>query len=355
MKVLIADDSTTDVAIIKSILSDIEVVVAKDGVEALEQIHNGEDIDLLLLDLNMPRMDGFQVLEAAREDLERHGIVTLILTNANELESEIRGLELGAVDYIRKPLNFQSLRKRIEIHNNLKNARLDLECTNASLEQIVLDRTEELVHTRDITIQALTGLLEVRNIESGNHTKRTQWMMKALSEHLRLLGKHTELLTDSYINDLFSTAPLHDIGKVGIPDEILLKPGRLTSEEFEIMKKHVDYGVAALQPGVGHLPVGGFIDTALEIISAHHERFNGTGYPKGTSGADIPLPGRLMAIIDVYDALVSERVYKTAIDHEVAMEMIQEESGQHFDPEIVEAFFGIEETIKEIAGMFIQL
>ncbi|PKM84656.1 MAG: two-component system response regulator [Firmicutes bacterium HGW-Firmicutes-11] len=354
MKVLIADDSATDVAIIKSILNDIEVAVARDGIEAIELLHDGADIDLMLLDLNMPRMDGFQVLEAAREDLERFGIVTLILTNANELESEIKGLELGAVDYIRKPLNFQSLRKRIEVHNSLQHARMELESTNASLEQIVQDRTEELIHTRDITIQALTGLLEVRNIESGNHTKRTQWMMKALSEQLRLQGKYQELLTDTYINDLFSTAPLHDIGKVGIPDKILLKPGRLTSEEFEIMKKHVDYGVAALQPGIGHLPPGGFIDTAMEIISAHHERYNGTGYPKGLTGTEIPLPGRLMAIIDVYDALVSERVYKAAIEHEVAMEMIREESGQHFDPEIVEAFFGIEETIKEIADIYIQ-
>lgn len=354
MKILITDDSATDVAIIRSILSDSEILVARNGKEAADYIRDGNGIDLLLLDLHMPVMDGFEVLSTCRGDLERWGIVTLILTNANELESEIRGLELGAVDYIRKPLNFQSLRKRIEIHHHLKEARRELQCTNDTLERTVRERTDELLHTREITIHALSGLLETRNLETGNHTKRTQYMMKAICEELRAEGKHLDLLTDAYIENVFSTAPLHDIGKVGIPDAILLKPGRLTPDEFEKMKEHVSYGLKALEQAMDETVAGDFVKIAIEIIATHHEWYDGTGYPKGLSGDAIPLSGRMMAIVDVYDALVSKRVYKAAISHGEAVAMIASERGTHFDPDIVDAFLRCQDTFRSITHIYQQ-
>ena len=354
IKILVVDDSQTDMIIIKSILHDYNLLSAYDGVEAMAILDKDPEIDLMILDLNMPRMNGFEVLKEIQESPKLSKIVTLILTNYDELENEIRGLELGAVDYIRKPLNLESLRKRIQIHVNLKKARKDLEALNTSLEQQVQVRTQELVFTRDSTIHALIGLLEVRDIESGNHTKRTQFIIKALCESLRKNSKYTERLTDAYIKEIFDTSPLHDIGKVGIPDKILLKPGSLTPEEFGIMKLHVDFGINALEMEIGDGKMPMFIETALECIAGHHEKYDGSGYPKGLVGDSIPLPGRLMAIADVYDALISKRVYKEAFSHTFAIEHIQSQSGKHFDPDLVDSFVEIEAEIFEIANTYTQ-
>lgn len=349
VKILIVDDSKVDVVMIQNILSDYQQVVAYDGAEALSVLEREPDIDIMLLDLNMPVMDGFAVLDAIKMIPRFQKITTLILTNYGEIDNEIRGLELGAVDYIRKPLNLASLRKRIEIHVKLREATKELEDSNAKLEQTVARRTEELVLTRDITINALIGLLEVRDIESSNHTKRTQLIVKALCEHLRTTGKYRKVLTDRYVKELFDTAPLHDIGKVGIADSILLKPGKLTGEEFAVMKKHVEYGENALQHEAREGQSPSFIVTAMECICGHHEKYDGTGYPRGLKGEEIPLPGRLMAIVDVYDALISERVYKRAWSHAEAVALIREERGKHFDPDVVDAFLAKEDTIRAIA------
>ncbi len=352
-RILIVDDSATDRLIISNMLGDYDTLTASDGQEALHVIATNSDIDLIILDLNMPVMNGFEVLEALRLDPRCRKIRTIILTNYDEIDNEVKGLELGAVDYIRKPLNIQSLRIRIDIHVKLQRAQKIMEQDNKRLDEMVLKKTREVIATRDITIQALVGLLEVRNIESSKHTIRTQQMMKILCEHLRTKAKFQDLLSDDYLNELVTTTPLHDIGKVGIPDKILLKPGKLTDGEFEIMKKHVLFGVDALMNEL-YLDeeVPHFIKTAMETIGSHHERYNGTGYPAGLAGEAIPLPGRLMAIIDVYDALTNKRVYKEAYDFDEALEYIRSESGQHFDPEIVAAFFEIKDDFKKITQSY---
>lgn len=352
IKILIVDDSKTDVALIRSMLSDYDVSIAYDGIEAMEFIKKNPDVDIILLDLNMPRMNGFEVLEALQKNEEYSKITSLILTNYDEIENEVKGLNLGAQDYIRKPLNLLSLRKRIEVHSRLSQSRKFLEQHNAILEQTVQERTKELVLTRDMTIHALSGLLEVRDIESSNHTFRTQLMMKALSEYLSKKEKYKNILTEPYIKELFSTTPLHDIGKVGIPDSILLKPGRLTPEEFEIMKKHTTYGVNALKYVSDEKYEFSFMHTAIDIIATHHEKFDGTGYPNGLAGEAIPLAGRLMAIIDVYDALVHKRVYKSAFSNKEALEIILSDKGKHFDPDIADAFFEIKDQIRHIAERY---
>ncbi|HWQ96754.1 MAG TPA: HD domain-containing phosphohydrolase [Clostridia bacterium] len=354
MKILIADDSQTDVAIIGSILSDFELYFAYDGVEAMEKLRHNPEIDILILDINMPRMNGFEVLERIKTLPEYKNLAVLILTNFDEIDNEMRGLDLGAVDYIRKPLNIRSLRKRVELQIKLKNARDALEQQNSILEKRVQERTRESVLTRDVTIHALVSLLEVRNIESSNHTKRTQLMMRALCAHLRTKPHFAPILTDSYSAELFDTTPLHDIGKVGIPDHILLKPDRLTTDEFEIMKKHTTYGVEALRCMGPESDSLSFIRTAAEIAGTHHEKFDGNGYPSGIAGKDIPLAGRLMAIIDVYDALVNKRVYKPAFTHEAALSMMESERGTHFDPELLDAFFEIQAEVMSIADSFAQ-
>jgi len=352
--ILIVDDSKTDMMLIKNMLFDYNLLLACDGLEALGIIDTNHNIDLMILDLNMPRMNGFDVLEAMQKGPVAKRIPTMILTNYDEIENEVKGLNMGAVDYIRKPLNMQSVRKRVEIHMNLRRALKSIEEHNQLLEEKVYARTRELIMTRDITIHALLGLLEVRNLESSNHTVRTQWMMKILCEHLKSKARYANLLKEEYITELVQTAPLHDIGKVGVPDNILLKPGAFNPEEYELMKKHTTYGVEALSVGPKLGRTAGFIHTAIEIVATHHEKYDGTGYPSGVKGEDIPLSGRLMAIIDVYDALTNKRVYKDACSHEEALGIMRQERNKHFDPELLDAFFEIESDIRQIAGKYIQ-
>lgn len=350
-KILIVDDSLVDLTLIRAILSDQLLYTARDGLEAMDVLNEHPDIDLMILDINMPRMNGFEVLEALRKDPKYAKIITLILTNHDELESEIKGLSLGAVDFIRKPLNIESLRKRIDIHARLKKATKQLEETNQHLEETVQERTREIALTRSITIHALVGLLEVRDIESGNHTVRTQYIIKTLCDYLAKQDKFKELLTESYIREIFETAPLHDIGKVGIPDSILLKPGKLSVEEYEKMKQHTTFGVKAIMAeSMDAMP--SFIKTAIEIIGGHHEQYDGSGYPLGLKGDTIPLTARLMAIADVYDALINKRVYKPAFTHEEAKALIVERRGSHFDPQIVDAFLACEEEILAITAKY---
>lgn len=353
-RVLVVDDSKTDLLMIKGILHDYDLLFAQEGREALLQLDQNPDVDMMILDLNMPVMDGYEVLQRMKGDSRYDRLVTLILTNADETEAEIRGLDLGAKDYIRKPLNIESLRKRIEVHLRLKHALEEVEESRLLLERKVEDRTRELVATRDMTIHALIGLLEIRNIESSNHSLRTQWMIKILCEQLRRNGQFVHLLTDAYIQELFTTSPLHDIGKVGIPDSILLKPDRLTHQEFEIMKQHVTFGVEALSRKLDVEGAATFIVTAIDIVGTHHEKYDGSGYPKGLKEGQIPLSGRLMAIVDVYDALTSKRVYKEAFTHDAAMDVIRGERGKHFDPAVVDAFVAAAEDIRQIGQQYQQ-
>jgi len=349
--ILVVDDSQTDVLLITSILKDFETITASDGLKALEIIASNNTIDLILLDLHMPRLDGFGVLNALQE--HHCEVPVIILTNLDEVNNEIRGLELGAVDYIRKPLNFLSLLKRIEVHLRLRKATWMVKEHNRILEDTVRRRTAEVVRTNEITINALVRLLEVRHIETSNHSRRTRWMMQALCDRLIALNRPGYELSPKVIEDLVNTAPLHDIGKVGIPDSILLKPGRLDPAEFEIMKSHVEHGVEALEYRIdpSDAPIS-FIETAKEIIQHHHEWYDGSGYPKGLAGQDIPLPGRLMAIIDVYDALTSRRVYKDAISHQETLEILIAETGKHFDPVVMEAFLQAQNEILEISHTY---
>lgn len=354
-KILVVDDSTTDLLIIQSMLYDFDVITAKNGIEALKILSQDPEIHLMILDLNMPEMDGFEVLKRLKSDEVYRNVRVIILTNTDEVESEILGLELGAVDYIRKPINIKALKIRIDVHRNLFQMQQEVEFANAVLDARVEKATEDLVIARDITIHALVGLIEARNLESFNHIMRSSQMMSCLCNHLAKKPKFSQILTQDYIHELVSTCPLHDIGKVAIPDSILLKPGRLTAEEYETMKKHVEYGVFALKKELNpDNEVPSFIQTALEIVGYHHEKFDGTGYPNGLSGRKIPLPGRLMAIIDVFDALINERVYKKAYSIEESVNIIKEGIGSHFDPDIAEGFLEILDDVVNINKQYKQ-
>ena len=341
MSVILAiDDSSTDLAVIQYTLSCCTVLTAGDGEEGLLVLSAHPEIDLILLDLHMPKMDGFAFLDHfGTLSLD---IPVIILTNSEDIETEIKGLEKGAMDFIRKPLNFRALQKRIDLQLSVKRANEQIKEHNRLLEELVEKRTEEIRKTTAITINALVRLLEIRNVETSDHSKRTKNMMQHLCAELQKQNNESYHLTDREIQELVDTAPLHDIGKVGVPDNILLKPGSLTKEETELMRKHVLNGVEALDYGTDkdEAPIS-FIETARSLIASHHEWYDGSGYPVGLKDSKIPLSGRLMAVIDVYDALTSKRVYKDALSPEEAIQVMKEEAPRHFDPVVFQAFLSI--------------
>lgn len=347
-KILVVDDSMTYRGTISSILGAYNLVMAEDGSKALEKLNKYDDIDIIILDLEMPVMDGFQVLDQVKKDIRFKDIPVLILTNVNEIESEIKGLEAGAVDYIRKPINADSLQKRIEVHRDLIRARKEIIRKNEELEERVKYRTKQLELSRKITIDALMGLLEIRDVESSNHTRRTQCIMKVLGEKLLKDSPYSKYLDKHKVEEIYKTCPLHDIGKVGIRDSILLKTGRLTVDEYEEMKKHVKYGVDAINKNLSDKEDIPLVSTAVNIIAHHHEKFDGSGYPNGLKGDEISIEGRMMGIVDVYDALSSKRIYKDAFTHEESIEVIISQKGRHFDPVIVEAFVKIQDEVIKI-------
>ncbi|MGE5027873.1 MAG: HD domain-containing phosphohydrolase, partial [Betaproteobacteria bacterium] len=270
-----------------------------------------------------------------------------------EVEDEQKGLELGAVDYITKPISPPLVLARVKNHLALKASADFLRDQNDYLEQEVAKRTREVMAIQDVTILAMASLAETRDSDTGNHIRRTQFYVKALAEKLRDHPRFAQHLSEHSIQTLFKSAPLHDIGKVGIPDHILLKPGRFTPDEFEIMKTHAALGWDAIEHAEQSLGTRvEFLNTAKEIAYFHHEKWDGSGYPEGIAGDDIPIPARLMALADVYDALISRRVYKEGMSHEKAVQIVIEGRGSHFDPDIVDAFLEIQEVFRAIASRY---
>ena len=354
-RVLIVDDQPINIKVLVELLKDdYDLSAAKNGAIALKLANNDSPPDLILLDVNMPEMDGYEVCRILKESKQTWNIPIIFVTVSSDTRDEEEGLKLGAVDYIVKPFSPAIVKARIRNQLDLKQARDRLEQQNDELEEKVKERTREVAETQDITILSLASLAETRDNETGNHIRRTQNYIKAiatkLSHHPRFRGQ----LDKRSIELLHASAPLHDIGKVGIRDAILLKPGKHTEEEFKEMKNHAIYGYNALMAAekASGATTTAFLKFAKEITLTHHEKWDGSGYPAGLSGDDIPLSGRLMAIADVYDALISKRVYKPPFPHEKAMKIIEEGRGKHFDPDIVDALFEIEDEILEIAKAF---
>lgn len=348
-KVLIVDDTPENIQILMETLKgEYAIVAAINGQKALQMAAADPIPDIILLDIMMPGLDGYQVCEKLKEDEKTQGIPVIFVTAMSEAEDEQKGLDLGAVDYITKPIQPGLVKARVRNQLELKQHR-------DHLEVLVQERTEELVTTQDATINSLATLAEYRDPETGGHIKRTQNYVKILAEKLRENPKFSDFLNERTIEQLFKSAPLHDIGKVGVPDGILLKPGKLTDEEFEEMKKHTTYGrdtVFRVELDLGGDVETSFLRFAREIAYTHQEKWDGSGYPEGIKGEEIPISGRLMAIADVYDALISRRVYKPPFTHTKAVEIITEGAGQHFDPDMVEAFQGVHEDIRMVAIEF---
>ncbi len=352
--ILVVDDTAINITMMAAILSpEYQVTVAKSGDQALKIAKSGNMPDLILLDIEMPGMDGYQTCEALKSNDVTASVPVIFLTSRNEIEDEKRGFALGAVDYITKPVSPPILLARVKTHLQLKSVRDFLRSKSKYLEEEVVRRTQEIATIQDVTMTALGSLAETRDNETGNHIRRTQYFVKALALELRRKQMQNQALSVEWIERLAKSAPLHDIGKVGIPDTILLKPGKLDPDEFEIMKTHTTLGRNAILTAEKILGTPtSFLTIAREITWSHHERWDGSGYPQGLSGEDIPLAGRLMAVADVYDALINKRVYKPAFSHEKTLELIREGSGTQFDPEIIDVFLKITDQFKVIGQTY---
>lgn len=295
--------------------------------------------DLILLDIMMPELSGYDLIQLLKQNEKTKDIPVIFLTAMQAIEDEQKGLELGAQDYITKPISAPIMLARIKTQIENKSAKDFLRDKNLYLEAEVQKRTREISIVQDVTVFALASLAETRDTDTGNHIKRTQHYIKILAKALQNHPRFKSYLSSEMIETLYRCAPLHDIGKVGIADRILLKPGKYTQEEFEIMKEHTTLGKKAIEhaeKGVG-VEVA-FLKIAKEIAYSHHENYDGSGYPVGLAADAIPLCARLMSLADVYDALISKRVYKKAMSHAEAFEIIQSEKSIKFDPDIVEAF-----------------
>ena len=330
--ILVVDDEPFYLEMLTELLSaDYALLAARSGEQALRRARGRIRPNLILLDICMPEMDGFEVCRQLKNNTMTRQIPVIFLTARNDVQDEIKGLELGAVDYVGKPINSRLLKRRVATHLSLVKRHL-------ALEQLVRERTRELQQTKDALVFSMGAMAEMRDRETGNHLVRTEHYVRILAEALAETRKYRDLLNEATIDIIRRAAPLHDIGKIGVPDRILQKKGRLSEEERAEMRNHVLYGERLLDDAAGYLGETLFIQTAREIAGNHHEKWDGSGYPRGRTGDEIPLSARLIALADVYDALTSRRCYKEPITHEKAAAMILEASDVHFDPQVVEAF-----------------
>ena len=345
-RVLIVDDTPENIQVLMETLKDdYAIMAAKSGEKALKLSRSEPAPDLILLDIMMPDMNGYEVCAELKKDVRTKYIPIIFVTAMIDEEDEAKGLALGAVDYVTKPFRPSLVKARVGNQLELKRHR-------DHLEDVVAERTRDLEMVKRVTIDTLAALAECRDPETGGHIKRTQHYVRALAEHVMDREPYARELDRKTVSLLFQSASLHDVGKVGVADSILLKAGRLTDEEFEEMKKHAEYGNTALAEAEKKLGSNSFLRLARDIAYGHHEKWDGSGYPQGLSGEDIPLSARIMAIADVYDALISKRVYKPPFSHEKAVFIIAEGRGTQFDPGLIDAFLEIQDKFREIAIEF---
>ena len=356
--ILIVDDTPDNIMLLSRLLKDrYNTKVANNGSLALQIAQATPGLDLILLDVMMPGLDGYETCRQLKANPATADIPVIFLTAKNQVEDEAMGLSLGAVDYIAKPVSPPILFARVATQLTLLDARRQLKEHNENLEKLVQDRTAQLALMQEAIIMAMASLADRRDnavVQAGdNHIRRTQHYVRALAQHLQGHPRFAAELSDENIDLLYRSAPLHDIGKVGIPDRILQKPGLLDREEFEVMKLHAVYGRDTIMLVEKHIGgTNGFLMFAREIAHSHQEKWDGSGYPERLAGDRIPLSARLMAVADVYDALISRRVYKPAFTHRQALDVMRKGRGTHFDPDVLDAFFEIEDRFAAIAEAY---
>jgi putative two-component system response regulator len=344
-KIMVVDDNVANLKVAKNALSGIyDVFTVPSAAKAFDLLKRNKP-KLILLDVDMPEMDGYEAIGILKSGVETANIPVVFLTAKDDPESETKGLSLGAVDYISKPFMPQLLCKRVELHltiveqkNALEVKGAELRRFNDNLQKMVAEKTDKVLELQSAILKTVADLVESRDDVTGGHVERTRYDVKALIEEMKAQGLYADEMRDWDADLLLESSQLHDVGKIFISDVILKKPGKLTFEEFTEMKRHAELGVTIIERIETETSDSEFLKYAKIFAATHHEKWDGTGYPKGLAGCDIPLLGRLMAIADVYDALISDRPYKKAFTHEEAVRIINEGRGNHFDPALVDIF-----------------
>jgi len=325
--IFIVDDNDTNLMAAKTALDSTYKTFAMQSAAKMFKLVEKITPDLILLDVDMPEMDGFQAMSVLKTDEKLKSIPVIFLTAKNDAESEIHGFEMGALDFINKPFSAPVLIRRIETH--------------IETDRLIKESQQAVRDIHNATINVIADVVESRDKVTGGHIERTQAYLEILVKELIRCGTYADEISNWDISLLLPSAQLHDVGKINISDLILNKPGKLTGVEFELIKSHCAEGERIIDRIISKTSNDGFLLHAKKFAGYHHEKWDGTGYPRGLRGEEIPLEGRIMAIADVYDALVSERPYKKPFTHEQAMEIIKDGSGAQFDPKIAEAFLSI--------------
>lgn len=348
--ILVIDDTPANLSVLNQLLrTDYRVKLANGGIKGLELAASARP-DLILLDIMMPEIDGYEVCRRLKAAPATAAIPVIFLTAKSGAEDEELGLALGAVDFIQKPIAPAVVLARVRMHLQIRQWQAFLEDKSAWLEAEVERRVNEVLRLQEASISVMVSLAEFRDEGTGNHIRRTQGYVRLLAEHLSRQERDRAALGAQQIDQIAKAAPLHDIGKIAIPDHILLKPGRLTPDEFAVMKTHAVKGEAILKRTRREMGEGNtMLEYAEQIARSHHEHWDGKGYPDGLFGEAIPLAARLMAVADVYDALRSRRPYKTCFSHDDAVRMLAERCGQQFDPAAIQAFLSLEADFDRIA------
>ncbi|NOX92173.1 MAG: response regulator [Gammaproteobacteria bacterium] len=354
--ILVVDDNemNRDLLLRRLGNAEFQLASATDGEEALALLR-AQSFDLVLLDIMMPVLDGYQTLQVIQNDAVLRRVPVIMITALDDVDSAVRCIEMGAVDYVTKPFNPILLRARVDANLERKrmsdqeeHRREEIERNNVSLSEEVRAKVLEISQSQLAAIFAMSKLAESRDPETGEHLERMREYCKLLSEQLSHMPKFQSIIDRAFVDNIYAASPLHDIGKVGIDDSVLLKPGALNDEEWVIMKQHPVIGAETLREVDRQHPGNDFIHTGIEIAESHHEKWDGSGYPHGLSGETIPLVARILALGDVYDALTSRRCYKDAFSHEKSRDIIKKGLGSHFDPDVVLAFFEAENDFKKV-------
>jgi len=349
--IFIVDDDLTNLTIGADALSEsYDVFTLNSGKLLLTRLEKRIP-DLILLDVEMPEMNGYDVIKLIKGKRETHNIPVIFLTSKNDSESELNGFSLGAIDYIIKPFSPPLLRKRIEVHLLVASQKQELINFNDNLLAMVETKTRTVIELQNTILKTMSELVERRDDITGGHIERTQSYMRVLLNAILDDGLYAEEASSWSLSLVLQSTLLHDVGKIAIKDSILLKPDKLTDDEFEKIKEHTTFGEEVISKIQQDTAEQTFLEYAKILAGTHHEKWDGSGYPRGLKGEEIPILGRAMAIVDVYDALVSDRPYKKAFTHEKAVAIISEGKEKHFDPSLVDLFLGISDAFKEIAAL----
>jgi len=344
-RILIVDDDEAFRRLVAHVLRDeYTVEQAASGEQAL-LVLDAIAPDVVLLDIQMTGIDGYETCRRIKTVPAGAQTQVVMVSGHSSRQEQLRAYELGADDYLVKPIDVQELRCRVQLHVRMRDAlhnvfsfKQEIASRNDEIKRLAEQRTQDLLHLQDVVVFTLAKVAESRDRDTGDHVLRVRSYCQLLAEELHREGPYCRQIDAQFLEDLQRASPLHDIGKVGIPDEILLKPGRLTRDEFEHMQQHTVIGASILEQAITQSPYAGFLTMAAVVARFHHERFDGFGYPAGLVGTEIPLPARILAVADAYDAITSERPYKSALTPCRAREIIESEGGLHFDPVIVGAF-----------------